>query len=291
MVSVIIPTYERRDYIGDAVASVLAQTFDDLEVIVVDDGSTDGTSELFRAHADSRVRFVSKEHSGIASTRNRGIVEARGTMLAFLDSDDIWVPEKLEKQLPLLRGSVGFVYARYRSVRDGQVLRSKPVGGPSGRIFMALLGRIFVQTSTAIVTREAVEGVGLFDESLSYADEYDYFLRLAHAYEAGFVDEDLVIYRIHGGNESRDGKRRVRENLEVYRRHHRRSDLGRRAAKLAAKRVSRYAVQLGRLLFEEGDHAGASEAFREALSASPFHLGARAGLWRARRARPSSSIR
>ncbi|MHC4599131.1 MAG: glycosyltransferase [Planctomycetota bacterium] len=282
-VSVIVPTFNRKAFALEAVASVLGQTRGDLEVLVIDDGSEDGTEEAFASHADPRVRYVRKEHSGIAATRNRGIAEARGRILGFLDSDDLWVPDKLEKQLPLLQGNVGFVYARYRSVRDGRILRSKPVGGPSGRIFLALLCRIFVQTSTALVAREAVEATGPFDESLAYADEYEFFLRLAERYPVGFVDEDLVIYRIHGGNESRDRRRQVSENLEVYRRFHARTDLSRRAHRTAGGRMARYAVQLGRPLFEEGCLGEAAECFREALSVRPLSLSARAGLWKARR--------
>jgi glycosyltransferase involved in cell wall biosynthesis len=284
-VSVVIPTFDRRPFVLEAIRSVLEQTVDDLEVVVVDDGSTDGTLEAVEGVADPRVRCVRKEHSGIAATRNRGLAESRGRFVAFLDSDDLWVPEKLEKQLPLLEGENGFVYARYRSVRDGETLRSKPVGGPSGRIFLSLINRIFVQTSTAVVKREVIDAVGGFDASLRYADEYDFFLRLAERTRAGFVDEDLVIYRIHGGNESRNRERRVSENLEVYRRLFARSDLTRRARKAASIRVARYAVQLGRLRFEAGDVDGAARCFREAVEARPFSLAARSGLWKTRSGR------
>ncbi|MCU0722688.1 MAG: glycosyltransferase [Planctomycetes bacterium] len=278
--SVVVPTFERRGFVVEAVRSVLAQTWRDLEAVVVDDGSTDGTAEAVAAIGDPRVRVVRKEHSGIAATRNRGIAEARGGFLAFLDSDDLWVPEKLEKQMALFRGDTGFVYARYRSVSDGRTLRSKPVGGPSGRIYHALLRRIFVQTSTAVVRREAAEAVGPFDESLAYADEYDFFLRLAERFPCGFVDEDLVIYRIHGGNESRREKVRVSENLEVYRRIFRREGLDRETRRIAAGRVARYAGQLARLLDAEGDREGAAAALREGIAARPLSPGLRWALWR-----------
>ncbi|MHC5036512.1 MAG: glycosyltransferase family 2 protein [Planctomycetota bacterium] len=289
IVSVIIPTYNRRDFVLEAIASVERQTFQDLEIVVVDDGSKDGTKEAVTRLSDSRIRFVEKAHSGIAATRNRGLQEARGEVFAFLDSDDQWVPEKLTKQLPLLRGDVGFGYARYRSVKGGETLRSKPIGGPSGWIFLDLLSRIFVQTSTAVVRREAAQAVGPFDESLSYADEYDYFLRLAERFRAGFVDEDLVIYRIHEGNESRDHLRRISENLEVYRRIFGREDLVRRTRRIAGGRVARYAIQLGYCLFEEGDREGAVRSFREALRARPLSLAARRGLWKARGGRSAAA--
>lgn len=284
LVSVIIPTYNRADLVVEAVGSVLAQTAGDLEAIVVDDGSEDGTEEAVGATGDARVRYVAKAHSGIAATRNRGVAEARGRLLAFLDSDDLWVPEKLEKQLPLLEGEAGFVYARYRSERNGEVLRSKPVGGPSGRIYEALLKRIFVQMSTAVVKREAAEAAGPFDETLAYSDEYDFFLRLAERFPAAFVDEDLVIYRVHGGNESANRFRRVEENLEVYRRRFCSPAQSPRIRKIAASRTARYACQLGSLLFEEGDFQGAERSFREALEAKPLSLAARRGLWKAKRA-------
>jgi glycosyltransferase involved in cell wall biosynthesis len=280
LVSVVIPTFERRDYALEAVRSALGQTWGEVEVLVVDDGSTDGTAEAVQALGDPRVRCIRKEHSGIAATRNRGVEEARGGFLAFLDSDDLWVPEKLERQMPRFREDTGFVYARYRSVREGKTLRSKPIGGPSGRIFHALLRRIFVQTSTAVVRREAARAAGPFDESLSYSDEYDFFLRLAERFPCGFVDEDLVIYRIHEGNESRREKVRVSENLEVYRRIFRRAGEGGATRRIAAARVARYAGQLARLLAAEGDRDGARKALREGLDARPLSLGLRWALWR-----------
>ncbi len=284
LVSVIVPTYNRRAFVVEAVRSILEQSVADLEAIVVDDGSTDGTEEAVSALCDPRVRYVFAGHAGIAATRNRGLGEARGRVFAFLDSDDLWVPDKLERQLPLLEAGNGFVYGRYRSVQNGETLRSKPVGGPSGRILLPLMKRIFVQMSTAVVGREAAEAVGPFDESLQYADEYDWFLRLAASFPAGFVDEDLVMYRIHGENESRDRGRRVRENLEVYRRWFSRAGLSRRVRRVAARRVARYAIQLGRLRLEGGEPEGAATSFREALRARPFSVAARLGLRGAARA-------
>jgi len=280
LVSAVIPTFNRRELVPEAVRSVLAQTWREVEAVVVDDGSTDGTEEAVRAIPDPRVRYVRKEHSGIAATRNRGIAEARGAFLAFLDSDDLWVPGKLEKQMPLFRGGEGFVYARYRSVRGGTVLRSKPVGGPSGNIFHALLKRIFVQMSTVVVRREAAREAGPLDEGLAYADEYDFILRLAERFPCGFVDEDLVIYRIHGANESRKERVRISENLEVYRRIFRREGPDAATRRIASRRVARYAAQLARLLASEGDREGAERALREGLGARPWSPALRWALWR-----------
>ncbi len=98
LVSVVIPTYNRAQMVSEAVRSVLEQTFGDLEVIVVDDGSTDGTREALKPHAD-KIRYLRQENSGVSAARNRGIAEARGSLIAFLDSDDLWLPAKLKNQV------------------------------------------------------------------------------------------------------------------------------------------------------------------------------------------------
>ena len=110
-VSVIIPTYNRRTYVQEAIDSVLAQTYPDYEIIVIDDGSTDGTDQVLHARYGDRIRYVWQENQGESAARNRGIALARGEYIALLDSDDLWLPDKLAKQIPFLDSHPGAVLA------------------------------------------------------------------------------------------------------------------------------------------------------------------------------------
>jgi glycosyltransferase involved in cell wall biosynthesis len=204
-VSVVIPTYNRARMVIRAIDSVLAQTFRDLELIVVDDGSTDDTVSRLRMLADARIRVLSlPANSGGSRARNEGLRAARADLVAFLDSDDEWLPLKLEAQLARLRESedprVAVVYCPWLS-RDHLAGREAPGGLPAteGDVLDALLGGWNVATSAALIRRGALERVGGFDESLAGAHDYDLWLRLAAAgHHFVAVREPLVIKHAHG---------------------------------------------------------------------------------------------
>jgi len=166
-VSVVIPAYNAERYIGETLESVLAQTYRDFEVVVVDDGSTDGTREIVRGYGEP-VRLVEQPNSGPAAARNRGVREARGEFIAFIDADDLWLPEKLALQVPLFDDEeVGLVSCRVQLV-DGSG-RPHPTyerEKVSGWAFEKLLEGNFIGTSTVVARREALEGAGLFPEDL-----------------------------------------------------------------------------------------------------------------------------
>jgi len=195
-VSVVIATYNRGALLERALESVFGQTFGDYEVVVADDGSTDDTQERLRKHG-SRVRVLRLEHRGRPSTvRNSAIEKASGRFLAFLDSDDAWAPEKLERQVGLMRrdpelvlcytdtGFVdengGFLYLHSR--------RERPA---TGRVLNALLQRNFIALSTALARTDAVRSVGGFEESLRMAEDWCLWLRLSVKGRVGFVNERL----------------------------------------------------------------------------------------------------
>jgi glycosyltransferase involved in cell wall biosynthesis len=278
-VSVVIPTYNRREMVRGALDSVLSQDFGDLECIVVDDGSEDGTGEALAAVEDGRLRTIRRGHAGIAPTKNAGIALARGKYIAFLDSDDVWLPGKLSAQVGALEADrgLGMVYGRYRAERDGAVLRSRPEQGPSGWILGRLLRRIVVQTSTVLLRREVVDRIGGYDEALAYADEYEFFLRVARGWRVAFLDRDLVRYRLHEGNISRDPLLRLRENLRVYRRWAGDDTLPGPVRRIARRRAARYELNVGRELMRRGDPGAAGDHFRAALVWQPFYPAA----WRA----------
>ena len=197
LVSVIIPTYNRADLVRQALASVAAQTFPGFEIVVVDDGGTDGTYEVLSAGPEFRVlRHPSRR--GVSAARNTGIAAARGEWLAFLDSDDLWRPDKLARQIFLLRTSRSCCVCQTDEtwVRRG-VRVNKPAGHrkSGGTDLSASLGRCMISPSAVILNRRPLEDHGGFDEALPAAEDYDLWLRLTWHYEVGLVDEPLVIKR------------------------------------------------------------------------------------------------
>lgn len=205
LISVVIPTYNYRRYVVEAVESVLAQTYRPLEVIVADDGSTDGTAEELARYGD-QIRYTYQPNRGLPAARNLGIRAAAGQHLAFLDSDDLWAPTKIEKQVALIEKSprVGVVYCDgcHVDLRTGvtQPLSVRPDG--RGDLRRRLLHRncITGSASAVLVRRECFEKAGLFNEDLRSAEDWDMWIRISRHYEFDFVPEPLITLRHHGGN-------------------------------------------------------------------------------------------
>lgn len=204
-VSVIIPAYNAASTICRAVDSVLRQTFRDFEVIVVDDGSTDDTRTRLERYGD-RVRYLFQRNQERSAARNNGIRHAIGDLLAFLDADDCWTPEKLEKQVALLDAhpGLGLVFA-WAAAFDprGRVLRilgtDFPLEGASGMdAFEALALRTSPPTLTVVARAECVHQAGLFDEAISEIEDWDLWLRISLRHQVGFVPEVLAYYRLSG---------------------------------------------------------------------------------------------
>ncbi|MBU4233654.1 MAG: glycosyltransferase family 2 protein [Proteobacteria bacterium] len=197
LVSVIIPTYNRADLVRQALASVKAQTYRDFEIVVVDDGGTDGTYEVLSADRDLRV-LRHPRRRGVAAARNLGVAAARGEWLAFLDSDDLWLPDKLARQILLLEAQPELLICQTDEtwVRRG-VRVNKPAahGKVAGRIFLPSLGRCMISPSAVMLHRRLLQDHGAFDATLPAAEDYDLWLRLTWRYEVGLVDDPLVIKR------------------------------------------------------------------------------------------------
>jgi glycosyltransferase involved in cell wall biosynthesis len=203
-ISVVIPTYNMARYLGRAIQSVLDQTFTDFELIVVDDGSDDDTPELMKdILLDSRVRYAKQENLGLPSARNTGIEAARGKYIAFLDADDFWCKEKLERQFNTLEENphVGVVYCGSMFVDEaGELLPHRWLSPPSEfTLYEELLYANVVEGSgsSVLVRKECFEDVGLFDEALRGCEDQDMWRRLAEKYNFQFIDEPLVKIRVH----------------------------------------------------------------------------------------------
>lgn len=209
-VSVIIPTYNRGAYVAQAIESVLAQKYKDYEIIVVDDGSTDDTGERVIKYGD-RVRYIHQENRGPSAARNTGILHAKGKYIAFCDSDDRFLPGKLEKQMEYIRShpKCRFLYTWYYNVNDrGKITKlRKPLRCRSReQLQYCLLTRKFtIRTSTVLVHKSCFRKAGLFNEKYWYSQDWDMWLRLAAYYRGDCLEEPLAEYRLHGDNRSRLG--------------------------------------------------------------------------------------
>jgi glycosyltransferase involved in cell wall biosynthesis len=207
LVSVVIPAYNAEAFIGATLDSALQQTHRAIEVIVVDDGSSDGTAALVEAYArrDSRVRLVRQQNAGVAAARNRGIADARGDFVAPLDADDLWEPTKIERQVArmLEAGSdVGIVYCWWLLIdRDGAILDSSPQWQVEGRAVDALLQVNFAgNASVPLFRRQALVEVGGYDASLRARgaqgfEDWDVALKVAEQWNVAVVPAVLVGYR------------------------------------------------------------------------------------------------
>jgi len=199
IVSVVIPTYNRAHVLTRAIQSVLNQTYQDFEIIVVDDHSTDNTEEVVKSFNDPRIRYIRhEENRGAAAARNTGIMVAKGEFIAFQDSDDEWLPEKLEKQMQVFESAsakVGVVYTAMLRVqgRERIYIPSSKVKRKGGYIHDNLLEGNFVGTPTAVVKRECLKLSGVFDERLPRLQDWELFIRISKAYEFKCVDEPLVV--------------------------------------------------------------------------------------------------
>lgn len=197
-VSVIIPTYNRLPMLKEAVQSVLAQDFEDFELIIVDDGSTDGTSEVMRQYG-GRVKLI--EHSqnrGVSAARNRGLLQAKGKYIAFLDSDDLWVKGKLKTQVNFLDENPHYplCYTDEIWIRKGRrVNPMKKHSKYSGWIFEKCLPLCIISPSSAMMRKTLFSKVGLFDEALPVCEDYDFWLRVSARFPIFFIPKKLIIKR------------------------------------------------------------------------------------------------
>jgi glycosyltransferase involved in cell wall biosynthesis len=206
LVSVVIPAYNSADYIGDAVDSCLAQTYPNCEVVVVDDGSTDGTPDLLHTRYGDRIRLIQQANRGAAGARNTGIREVHGEFVQFCDSDDRLLSNKVQASWELFQQKPEIVLV-YTSVRVVFLDNTPDIilyddGLPSGDLFCKLLFERgnFVGTSTVMVRRQAVLDVGGFDESLAVAEDWDLWLRLASRWPFAAINEPLMIYHKRPGS-------------------------------------------------------------------------------------------
>ncbi len=214
MISVIMPVYNSLPYLKESYASVIAQTYADFEFIITDDGSTDGFDEWSATVDDDRVTILRQKNSGASAARNTGIQAATGKYIAFIDADDIWFPEKLEKQLDVLKHEpeYGLVYTHARSIDGRGRSREKEFRyNQEGWVWRDLLRENFlVCGSTPMIRKECFDRVGMFDTSLMNCNDRDMWIRLARHYQFTYVPEVLVEYRQYDSSLSMQYEQRER---------------------------------------------------------------------------------
>src|SRR5262245_47736384 len=220
LVSVVVPAYNCAPLIGETLESVYGQTYGNWEVIVIDDGSTDETRAALAPHI-GRIRYFHQENRGTAAARNAGVRQARGELIAFLDHDDIWLPQKLELQVQVIQGSseCALVFT------DGETFTADGIRKPSvistrfdrlidahrtedlmvvkGDIFRNLLfGNEIASASAVVVRRECLERAGGFDEGIAISDDYDLWLRIARQHMVALIRRRLYKWRWHDASQS-----------------------------------------------------------------------------------------
>lgn len=214
--SVVIPTYNRAPLVGQAIASVLSQTYSHFEVLVVDDGSTDDTAARVARIPDPRIRYLRRPHCGVSAARNMGIAEAGGDFIAFLDSDDLWKPTKLQRKVDFLHThpEVDVVFSDLEKF-DGDehvvsFMRTTPTFSkllqdaafPEGlvleprTVLLCLLEEVPIKIPTLTIRREALARSGLFDEQWSSSEDWELLLRLCRSARFGYIDEPLAVVRV-----------------------------------------------------------------------------------------------
>jgi glycosyltransferase involved in cell wall biosynthesis len=206
-VSVIVPTYNTIAYLPAAIDSILHQTFEDFEILLINDGSTDGTDQWAKQITDPRIRYINQTNQGLSAARNTGIAAAQGRYIALLDADDLWEPTKLAKQVAYLEShpEMGMVHS-WVTFMDSE-------GASTGRIWKTqaegwvlpqLLHRNDVAVLSVLVRRECFEAIGVFEAKLRSLEDWDLWLRLAVQYPIGLLREPLARYRQLPGSMSKN---------------------------------------------------------------------------------------
>jgi glycosyltransferase involved in cell wall biosynthesis len=269
-VSVIIITKNRAHYVSSAIKSVLKQTFKDFELLVVDAASTDNTKEVVCEFHDRRVRYIHEDRDrGVSASRNVGINLSKGEFIAFLDDDDLWMSTKLEKQVDIIRKNplIGFVSTGIRVLNENKKIVKFGIPRAKDNIFPKILIRNMIGNCSAVlVRRRCFEKVGLFDENLHAAEDFDMWIRLAKYYQFDCVQEYLLVTRKHSKSISTDYERVLKATRTLYRKHLKELT----AASDYRRMLASWYCELGSLCSKCGNTKKARRMFAHAVSNDPF---------------------
>ena len=279
LVSVIMPSYNHEKYISDAIESVLNQSFKDIELIITDDSSKDNSKEIIRYYEkkDNRVLvFFHNENRGIARTMNEGIEKANGKFLSLFSSDDLWVKDKLKKQLKILQENENCIVwsdglivddqgnptGELFTQRHGALKRKK-----SGNIFEELLKGNYICGQSIIFKKKNIKNIK-YDEKLKYLNDYKFMVDLARRHEFYFIPEPLVIYRIHGENSILSDKINWQKDNIIIRNYF----LREYGDEISNKIKNKIMLSLSRSYLNIGKRENAKQYFFHAVKLDPFCL-------------------
>ncbi len=272
-VSVIIPTHNRSHLISRSIQSVLNQTYQDFEIIIVDDGSTDNTEEIIKEFQEQnkRIRYIRhKENKGGAAARNTGIRAAQGEYVAFQDSDDEWLPEKLDKQMKLFENvsrEVGVVYTGVWRIENNKknYIPFSYITKKEGNIHKELLRGNFVTTQAAIVRKECFKKEEMFDEALPRLQDWELFIRLSKSYKFKCIDEALVVSYFTSNSISANQDALLKAFKLILEKHF--QDLLKRR-----KILAKFHYTIGDLLCKSGKMKEGKEYLLKAIKLNPFNI-------------------
>jgi len=266
--SVIIPTFNRLSLLKETLDSVRQQTFRDFEIIVVNDGCTDGTGEWLRSQPD--LRIVEQKNSGIADSRNNGANVAKARWLAFLDHDDLWAPDKLRIQCQYLKQNPDVCLASARHVRLGKRYRTpRSLTWIKGDLLVKEFSESFIHTSSVMIRRDVFEKIGGFPVQYRFADEFDVWLKIAAAYPIAHVEMPLVFIRFYESNTSHD---RVGVRTDTYDILTKNYDPERIPLRVFLRTLSDHDISFGRAYLGVGDLREALVWFRRSIERTPWRL-------------------
>lgn len=219
LISVVIPVFNGQNTIKETVESVLCQTFQDYELIIINDGSTDSTVEVILSISDPRIKLFNYPNAGLSASRNRGVTHAKGEYISFIDADDLWTPDKLEKQLNKLQENpqavLAYSWTDYIN-ESSKFLYSGSHITANGNVYEKLLLTNFLENgSNPLIRRQVLTEVGGFDESLSAAEDWDMWLKLAIRYEFAAVPSTQILYRVSTRSMSSNVLKQERASLQV----------------------------------------------------------------------------
>lgn len=267
-ISVIIPTYNRENSIHRAISSVLQQTFQDFELIIVDDGSQDGTLDLIKTITDPRIKVVRhSKNSGTAEARNTGVKSSLGRYVAFLDSDDEWLPEKISRQMEVLRNREEEIIANvsgYYLYDEFDIRRKQIPSRPNSWHKHLLMGCGLGEGTTLVVSRKAFEKIGYFDPSLPRYGDWDWLLRFTKLYPLTITLEPLAVVYRASQPQAKVVERAARQFLEKHDRDFR--QFGYYGKRAIGKRYLEVAIYY----FLEGNRSVGWTWFRKAVFQSAF---------------------
>ena len=271
-VSVVIPAYNCERYIKETIESALSQTYKDIELIVVDDGSTDGTGEIVKSFS-SKLKYVPQnKNTGPSAARNEGIKMATGEYVAFLDHDDVWMPNKIERQIRLFEdnGETALTYSNYLYVgQSGKEMGTlfDTVRPHRGFIFEHLILDNFVPTSSVVFKKKVLDEIGGFKERFLIAHDFELYLRIAERYKADFISTPLVRRRIYPASASIEGRKiMLEETIGIIKNY--RDKINSRNPLLARrvdKRIAKYMFYIAIWFLEHGDKREAIAGYSDCI--------------------------